>query len=146
MVLSCFDLVAVITNYSRLLFYLMSWLSEDYHLSLKIKSIVNFFTASLSFSLYVLLVMSIERYLGTYYPNRHRTSANRRRLLTLLAILLIFHTTLYVISTNDFIIPRALVIPISTHNSFILGTDVSQLQTVQNFERSTKNHPTKEQK
>ena len=34
-------------------------------------------------------MMSIERYLGSYYPIFHRTSVTKRRLLTLTAILLI---------------------------------------------------------
>ena len=32
MLLSCFDLVAVITNYPGILFFLISWLKEDYDL------------------------------------------------------------------------------------------------------------------
>ena len=54
--------------------------------------------------------MSIERCLGAYYPIFHRTTVTKRRLLTLLAILLIVNTTLYVISTNDMIISRTLAI------------------------------------
>ena len=53
--------------------------------------------------------MSFERYLGAYYPIFHRTSVTRRRLLTLLAIILIFCNTLYVVSPNNMIIPRNVV-------------------------------------
>ena len=105
-VLSCFDLVAVVTNEPGLVLYLLSWLSEDYDLLPTWKMYLDFVVVFLPFSLYALLVMSIERYLGAYYPIFHRTSVTRRRLLTLLAIFLVFHTTLHVISTNDMIISR----------------------------------------
>ena len=110
MVLSWFDLVSVVVSHPRLLFYLISWLSEDYDLLLNTWwTYLHFVSVILGFSFYVLLVMSIERYLGAYYPVFHRTSVTRRRLLTLLAILLISHTTLYAISTKDLIIPRNVV-------------------------------------
>ena len=67
---------------------------------------MNFVPVFFAFSLSVLLLMSIQRYLGAYYPIFHRTSVTRRRLMTLLAMLLSFQTTLNVISTHDMIIPR----------------------------------------
>ena len=114
MLLSCFDLLAVVTNQPAILLYLISWLREDYDLLptcwLYLDSVPVFF----GFSLFALLLMSIERYLGAYYPIFHRTSVTRRRLMTLLAILLSFQTTLNVISIHDMIIPRAV------HPVFIL--------------------------
>ena len=104
MVLSCFDLASVVTNNSATLLYLILWLREDYGLLLNWTVYMNFVTLLYVFSFFALLVMSIERYLGAYYPIFHRTSVTKRRLLTLLAILLIVHTILYVISTNDMII------------------------------------------
>ena len=112
MVLSCFDLVAVVANYPGLLMYLMSWLREDYGLLLKVKIFLHFVIVFLGFPLHALLVMSIERYLGAYYPIFHRTSVTKRRLLTLLAILLTVHTVFHVISANDMIISRAFSIVI----------------------------------
>ena len=106
MVLSCFDLVAVATNSLGILVFLISWLKEDYDLLttcwLYLDSVVVFS----AFSLFALLVMSIERYLGAYYPIFHRASVTRHRLLTLLAILLSFQTPLKVISIHNMIIPR----------------------------------------
>ena len=66
----------------------------------------------IGFSIMALLVMSIERYLGAYYPIFHRTSLTRRRLLILLAISFIFPTILIIISINDMVIsyPGALII------------------------------------
>ena len=104
MVLSCFDFLTVVTNHSAILIYLISWLKEDYKLMFSWTVYLNFVTVFYGFSFHVLLVMSIERYLGAYYPIFHRTSVTRRRLLTLLAILLIFHTTFYLMSTNNMII------------------------------------------
>ena len=109
MVLSCFDLVALITNHSVLLLYLIFWLKEDYDLFFTCRKCVEFASVFLGLSFVALLVMSIERYLGAYYPIFHRTSITRRRLLTLLAILVIFSTTCHIIIyTIDMIIPRIL--------------------------------------
>ena len=110
MVLSCFDLASVVTNNSATLLYLILWLREDYGLLLNWTVYLNFVTIFYQFSYYVLLVMIIERYLGAYHPIFHRTSVTKRRLLSLLAILLILSTILYVISANDMIISWTYVV------------------------------------
>ena len=56
------------------------------------------------FSLLALLVMNFDRYLATSYPFFHRTSITKRRLVTLLLILINLEVTLALISVNDFII------------------------------------------
>ncbi len=91
LVLSCFDFLAVITNHSVTVVHLVVWLTENYALLNKLG--INMYLANrfLGLSFRVLLVMNIERYLGTYYPIYHRTSVTRRKLLTFLAMLLIFH-------------------------------------------------------
>ena len=66
----------------------------------------NISAVFLVFSLFALLVMSIERYLGAYYPIFHRTSVTRRRILTVFAILLIPAVVMYIISANSLVIPR----------------------------------------
>ena len=108
MVLSCFDLVSVLTNYPGILLCLIFWLREDYDLlhtwKMYLDSVFLFFW----FSFHVLLVMSIERYLGAYYPIFHRTSVTKLRLLTLLAILLIIFATLHRIYRYFVILPREL--------------------------------------
>ena len=104
MVLSCFDLVAVVAIYPALMLCLISWLAEDYDLLPKMMIylyVANLFLAS---SFLTLLVISIERYLGAYYPIFHRTSVTKRRLLAVHALCLIVPTTLLIISVNDFII------------------------------------------
>ena len=113
MLLSCFDLLAVVTNESGILLYLISWLRKDYDLFPKMTIFLHFNDLFLGFSFLALLVMSIERYLGAYYPMFHRTSVTRRRLLTLLAILLVVQTTFYVISAKDMVIPWTIVLTIA---------------------------------
>ena len=103
-VLSCFDLVAVVMIYPGILLCLISWLREDYDLLLKMNIYLHISEGIIEFSFLALLVMNIERYLGTYYPIFHHTSVTKRRLLTLLAILLIPTTVIYTISRNGFVI------------------------------------------
>ena len=104
LVLSCFDLVAVVTIYPGILLCLISWLREDYESLTKMRTYLYLASVFLGFSFLTLLVMNIERYLGTYYPIFHRTSVTRRRLLTVLAMFLIPPTTLIIISVDDLII------------------------------------------
>ena len=105
MVLSCFDLLACLTNNPLVALTTMlaltgkldvypSWLD----ISLNLSSL--FF----GFSLLALLVMSIDQYLGTYYPIFHRTSVTKGKLLTLLAILSILQLLLELLSVNNFVI------------------------------------------
>ena len=98
MVLSCFDLVAVVTNHPGILFYLIAWLREDYDSLFKVKIYLNVSALFLVLTLLALFVMNIERYLGASYPIFHHTSVTRRKLLTLLAILLVPTTVVYMIS------------------------------------------------
>ena len=95
MVLSCFDLISVVTNHPVILVLIISWLRKDYHLRRSVSIYVYIFNAFHFFSPVVLLVINIERYLGAYYPIFHRTLVTRRRLLILLAIFLIFTTVMY---------------------------------------------------
>ena len=66
------------SNYCLILF--LGWLHEDYDLLPKRKVYLYFGQVFLAFSMLVLLVMNIERYLGAYYPIFHCTSVTRRRL------------------------------------------------------------------
>ena len=49
MVLSCFDLVAVVTIHSGILYYLILWLMEDYDLVPKVKMYLHISDAFLGF-------------------------------------------------------------------------------------------------
>ena len=110
LVLSCFDLIAVITNYPGILLHLISWLMKDYHLLPMLVTYVYFSRVFIAFSCIALLVMSIERYVGAYYPIFHHTSVTRRRLLTSLAILLIPTTVMLTISSRLLVISYSLSI------------------------------------
>ena len=98
MVLSCFDLVAVVTNHPGILLFLIAWLREDYDLLFKVMIYLNVSGLFLVLSPLTLLVMNIERYLGACYPIFHHTSVTRRKLLTFLVILLIPSAVVYMIS------------------------------------------------
>ena len=105
MVLSCCDLLTVLTNNPLLAFISMSWLTGKLdgnarwpHTSIRLTNVF------LGFSYFALLVMNFDRYLATFYPIFHRTSVTKGRHLTLFAILIIFEITLKVMSVNDFVI------------------------------------------
>ena len=112
MVLSCFDFLVVITTIPVVIIHLILWLDENYDALTVSRTYEKLSSLFPCFSFVVLLVLSFERYLGAYYPLFHRTSVNRRRLLTLLAVLLIVPTVIISISVNDLVIsfPVALII------------------------------------
>ena len=102
MVLSCCDLLVVLTNHPLMalcaillltgkLKVLPRWMETSAHL-------INVF---LGFSLFALLVMNLDRYLATYYPIFHRTSVTKGKLLILHATLIVVELTLCLMSVND---------------------------------------------
>ena len=120
MVLSCFDFLVVITSHPPLLMLrLVLWLTEKYDLLAMIQIYEYFSNLFIDFSVIALLVMSIERYLGAYYPFFHRTSLTRRRLLMLLAILFIVPIILIIISVNDLVSSFPVVLIIFFFNNFL---------------------------
>ena len=105
MVLSCFDLLAVLTNNPLMALISMSWLTGKVDGNARWPYISLSSTKMfLGFSLFALLVMNFDRYLATSYAIFHRTSITKGRLLTLLAILIIFEITLKVMTVNDFVV------------------------------------------
>ena len=119
MVLSCFDLVAVVSNQPAILFYLISWLGDKYDSHLEKRYYLYISGEFHIFSPHVLLVMNIERYLGAYYPIFHRTSVTRRRLLVLLSISLIPTTVIH--SYNFFMTSIVFVISSQWHLLIIMA-------------------------
>ncbi len=82
MVLSCCDLLAVLTNNPFLAVIAMLWLTQKLdtdstwpHIYLRLTNVF------LAISLLALLVMNFDRYLATSYPIFHRTSVTKGRLL-----------------------------------------------------------------
>ena len=105
MLLSCCDLLVVLTSHPLTALHAMLFLTEKldaYHGWVVISR--RFSAVFVGFSLLVLLVMNFDRYSATYYPIFHRTSVTKGRLLTLLAIQITVGVTLLLISFNDFVI------------------------------------------
>ena len=105
MVLSCCDLLTVLTNSPLTIFVSMSWLTGKLDVNARWPHIsLSWTIVFLGFSLFALLVMNFDRYLATSYPIFHRTSVTKGRLLTLLAILIIVEVILIALSANEFVI------------------------------------------
>jgi hypothetical protein len=105
MVLSCCDLLAVLTNSPLMALISISWLTGMLDVNARWAHISTSSTSIfVRFSYFALLVMNFDRYLATSYPIFHRTSVTKGRLSTLLAILIIVEITLNVMSVNDFVI------------------------------------------
>ena len=104
MVLSVCDFLVVITNHPLQIVRLVWWLQGKKHLLATLTIFLQFSDIFTGFSIMAVLVMSIERYLGAYYPFFHRTSLTRRGLLTLFAVLSLVPTILTIISAQDLVI------------------------------------------
>lgn len=98
LILSCCDLLAILTNHPLMAVMAMLWLTG------KLNEFPNWVDISmkqtnlfLGFSLLVLVVMSLDRYLAVFYPIFHRTSVSKRRLLTVLGMLIFMEITLQVL-------------------------------------------------
>jgi hypothetical protein len=105
MVLSCCDLLWILTDSPLMALISMSWLTGKLDVNDRWPYISLISTSIfLRFSYFALLVMNFDRYLATSYPIFHRTSVTKGRLLTLVAILIIFEITLTVMTVNEFVI------------------------------------------
>ena len=108
MVLSCFDLLTILIFNSGLILSLITWATENYYLLSRVAIYLQVAHIPCGYSLCILMVMCIERYLGVYHPIFHKTSVTRRRLLTLLAMFIIPLTALILlVYTYDSIMLRA---------------------------------------
>ncbi len=105
MVLSCCDLLAVLTCNSLTAVTAMLCLNRELDVSPNWTVIpLKLGTFTLTVSFLALLVMNFDRYLATYHPIFHRTSVTKGKLLTLLAILSILELLLKLLSVNNFVI------------------------------------------
>ena len=104
MVLSCCDLLVVLTSHPSAALVAMLWLTGKLDTHPKWAVIfLRFMPVLYGFSLLALLVMNFDRYLAISYPIFHRTSVTKGKLLTLLATLIVFGLTLYLMSVNNLI-------------------------------------------
>ena len=102
MVLSCCDLLAVLTNHPFTGLVAMLCLTEKINVYPGWLVIIHVLSnMSIGFSLVALLVMNFDRYLATRYPIFHRTSVTKGRLLTLFTFAAIIEITLTVTPLND---------------------------------------------
>ncbi len=95
MVLSCCDLLVVLTNHPFNAVIGLLFLTGKLDAYPNWVVIFLRFSVLYGFSLLVLLVMNIDRYLATYYPIFHRTSVTKGKLLTLLSTLIVGEIALY---------------------------------------------------
>ena len=104
MVLSCCDLLVLLTSHPSTAVFAMLWLNGKLDVYPKWADIFNRFTNMLyGLSFLALLIMNFDRYLATYYPIFHRTSVTKGKLLTLLATLNVVGMTLYAMYLSNLI-------------------------------------------
>ena len=87
MVLSCCDLLVVLSSHPFLTLLAMSWLTGKIYPYKWMDIPLTLSSEFICLSLLALLVMNFDRYLATYYPIFHRTSVTKGKLFTLFAIL-----------------------------------------------------------
>ena len=108
MILSCCDLLVVLTNHPLTAVIAMFWLTGNvnrYPYWVDIGS--DLAGNALGWSLSALLVMNFDRYLATHYPIFHRTSVTKGKLLTLFGILSIIQVACKSMSLNNIISPNS---------------------------------------
>ena len=104
MVLSCCDLLVVLTNHPMTALRAMLWLTErmkKYPAWLVISH--QILSMIIGVSLRALFVMNIDRYLATHYPIYHRTSVTKGKLLTLFTVLVTIELASSAMAINDLI-------------------------------------------
>ena len=106
MVLSCCDLLVVLTSHPLTVPAAMSWLTKKINVYpgwLVMSNVL--LSISVGTFLFALFVINFDRYLATRYPIFHRTSVTKGKLLTLFIFLIIFGITVAAMSINDVVIP-----------------------------------------
>jgi hypothetical protein len=104
MVLSCCDLLVVLTSHPLTALIAMLYLTEKSDTYTGLADISTRLPAVfVGFSLLALLVMNLDRFLATSYPIFHRTSVKKGKLLTILAILITVEMTLIVLLSLNII-------------------------------------------
>ena len=105
MVLSCCDLLVVLTHHPLMAVITMLWLTGKLDSTPRWWEIsARTSTIFVAFSLLALLVMSFDRYLATYYPLFHRTSVTKGKLSTLFGILIVLALTFLMLTGNNFLL------------------------------------------
>ena len=120
MILSCCDLLGVLTNNPLVAVIAMLWLTGNLDVYPSWAVIpLGLSSFSLVISLVALLVMNFNRYLATYYPIFHRTSVTKGKLLTLFVVLSILELILGLIPVKDEILTLLVLITLFPPMLFI---------------------------
>ena len=107
MVLSCCDLLVVLTTQPATVLVTIFWLTEKMNVHPGWLVISHRFSLFfVAFSVVALFVMSVDRYLATHCPLFHRTSVSKGKLLTLFAFLVIIPIIVGTISIRNLVIPH----------------------------------------
>ena len=102
LVLSCFDLLAILTNHPLMAVIAMMWLTGKLdEWPSWVDESLNQTNLFLGFSLLVLLLMNFDRYLAAYYPIFHRTTVTKAGLVALLLMLILSEVLLDVMCLID---------------------------------------------
>ena len=106
MILSCCDLLVVLTSHPSTALTAMLWLTEMFSVYPGwLVILLDLSNICIFSSLLALLVMSVDRYLATHYPLFHRTSVTKGKLLNVFSFLFFITITVMAISKNDLVVP-----------------------------------------
>ena len=106
MVLSCCDLLVVLTSHPTLAVLSMLWLMGKVNKHTNWMPISTRVTSTcVAVSLLALFVMNFDRYLATYHPIFHRTSVTKRKLFTFFLAIITFALPMGLLSISNHLIP-----------------------------------------
>ena len=106
MILSCCDLLVVLTSHPTRTLAAILWLTEMFNVYPGwLKNLLALSNILIFSSLLALLVMSVDRYLATHYPLFHRASVTKGKLFTLFTVLFFISITVMVLSVRNLVIP-----------------------------------------
>ena len=88
LVLSCFDMAAVAIIHPLLILSTILWSMEIYHVEIEYTRMYTNIILG-GFSMFALLMLTIERFLALTYPFFHQTAVTKRRLVLFQAFLMI---------------------------------------------------------
>ena len=112
LVLSFFDLAAVvITHPVLILSTLYFFVVGDYD---ELREQMRIYVCVLleGFSMWVLLTLNFERFLGIVYPIFHRTSVTKKRILSFLAVLFVLNIIQSTLSFRNLLIPDNILVSV----------------------------------
>ena len=111
LVLSCFDMAVVVIIHPLIISSTIIFsLGEYYELLVQLISFVCMVVQG--FSMFALLSLNIERFLGVTYPIFHRTSVTKKRLLSFLAFAMFSTIILSVLSFKELVIQDNILVTI----------------------------------